>query len=301
MDVANEILDAIEIIVDKKIKEQTTQIYPGICKSVNGNSCVMSINGKDNTVQFYGSAPIVGTIYRVFVPYGNMSMAFIITANDNGSSASGVSSVNGLTGDVNLTASDVGAAPAGYGLGGNAAAPTTNDANSCTLTGWYAISSMSNCPFTYGLLRVEKWYDGCIFQTAYEMGSGVVVQRRYQNSEWKPWEWVNPPMLLGVEYRTTERYDGKVVTRKLVNCGAIANRKTVQLADNNKYRIISANVRLGSDPIPYWHNGAVGTGNATNVWNAYFSFGGAAITLYCGDSAAEAAQTVLAEVRMIPA
>ena len=88
MDVANEILDAIEIIVDKKTKEQTTQIYPGICKSVSGNSCVMSINGKDNTVQFYGSAPIVGTIYRVFVPYGNMSMAFIITTNGSGSSTS---------------------------------------------------------------------------------------------------------------------------------------------------------------------------------------------------------------------
>ena len=78
MDVANEILDAIEIIVDKKTKEQTTQIYPGICKSVSGNSCVMSINGKDNTVQFYGSTPTVGSIYRVFVPNGNMSMAFII-------------------------------------------------------------------------------------------------------------------------------------------------------------------------------------------------------------------------------
>ena len=114
-------------------------------------------------------------------------------------------------------------------------------------------------------------------------------------------EWINPPMAAGVEYRTTERYDGKVVTRKLVNCGAIANRKTVQLVDNSKYRIISANVRLGSAPIPYWHNGAVGTGGSTNVWNAYFNFGGAAITLYCGDSAAEAAQTVLAEVRLIPA
>ena len=79
MDVANEILDAIEIIVDKKTKEQTTQIYPGICKSVSGNSCVMSINGKDNTVQFYGSAPTVGAIYRVFVPNGNMSTAFIIS------------------------------------------------------------------------------------------------------------------------------------------------------------------------------------------------------------------------------
>ena len=78
MDVANEILDAIEIVINKKIRENTAQIYSGVCKSVNSNSCVMSINGKNNTVQFYGSAPSVDSIYRVFVPNGNMSMAFII-------------------------------------------------------------------------------------------------------------------------------------------------------------------------------------------------------------------------------
>ena len=83
MDVVNELLDAIEIIVDKKVRENTAQIYPGICKSVSGNSCVMSINGKDNTIQFYGSIPTVGAIYRVFVPDGNMSMAFAITGNDD--------------------------------------------------------------------------------------------------------------------------------------------------------------------------------------------------------------------------
>ena len=83
MDVANELLDAIEIIVDKKIRENTAQIYPGICKSVSGSSCVMSINGKDNTIQFYGSIPTVGAIYRVFVPDSNMSMAFAITGNDD--------------------------------------------------------------------------------------------------------------------------------------------------------------------------------------------------------------------------
>ena len=52
MDVANEILDAIEIIVDKKIRENTAQIYPGVCKSVGDNNCVMSVNGRNNTVQF---------------------------------------------------------------------------------------------------------------------------------------------------------------------------------------------------------------------------------------------------------
>ena len=96
MDVVNEILDAIEIIVDKKVRDTSAQIYPGVCKSVSGNTCVMSINGKNNTVQFYGSTPTVGTIYRVFVPNGNMSMAFII-ANDDGSSSSSTTSYTELT------------------------------------------------------------------------------------------------------------------------------------------------------------------------------------------------------------
>lgn len=78
MDINNEILDAIEIIVDKKIKEHMTHIYSGVCVSTNGNTCVMTINGKNNTVQWYGSTPTVGAVYRVFVPSGNMSAAFII-------------------------------------------------------------------------------------------------------------------------------------------------------------------------------------------------------------------------------
>ena len=157
MDVANEILDAIEIIVDKKIKEQTTQIYPGICKSVNGNSCVMSINGKDNTVQFYGSAPNVGAIYRVFVPYGNMSMAFIITTNGSGSSTSGVSSVNGLTGDVSLTANSIGAWPQGrctYLYDG-----VLNEDRYLNATGWYRI--MRTKADSSFLIHIgHEYYDG---------------------------------------------------------------------------------------------------------------------------------------------
>lgn len=150
-------------------------------------------------------------------------------------------------------------APAGYGLGGNAAAPTTNDADSCTLTGWYAISSMSNCPFTYGLLRVEKWYDGCIFQTAYEMSSGVVVKRRYQNSEWKPWEYVNPPMALGVEYRTTERYFGVPVYIKLVDCGLLPKSGTTKAVAHGIANLAGVIDAYGSTSagfkIPYGFNG----------------------------------------------
>lgn len=78
MAVADEIIDAIEIIVNKKIKDNTTQIYSGVCKSISGNSCSMLINGETNNVRFYGSTPKINRTYRVFVPNGNMSMCFII-------------------------------------------------------------------------------------------------------------------------------------------------------------------------------------------------------------------------------
>lgn len=110
MDIANEILDAIEIIVDKKIRDNTAQIYRGVCKGVTTTTCTLTINGKDNTVKYYGGTPTVGAVYQIFVPSGDMSMAFVIvpgTTEDTGES--GVSSVNGKTGDVILNANDVGA------------------------------------------------------------------------------------------------------------------------------------------------------------------------------------------------
>lgn len=36
-------------------------------------------------------------------------------------------------------------------------------------------------------------------------------------------EWINPPMELGVEYRTTERFMGKIVYRQAVHCGSMPN------------------------------------------------------------------------------
>lgn len=84
-------LDAIEVLVNQAIKDNSTQIYSGVCKSVvDTSSCVMTVNGRDNNVKFYGASPNVGSNYRVFVPSGNMSMAFIITANGT---------INGNTGD----------------------------------------------------------------------------------------------------------------------------------------------------------------------------------------------------------
>lgn len=41
-------------------------------------------------------------------------------------------------------------------------------------------------------------------------------------SVWMPFEWERPPMQLGVEYRTTERYNSKPVYKKAINTGALS-------------------------------------------------------------------------------
>lgn len=112
MGFANEILDAIEIIVRQVVEDNTTKIYTGVCKTISTSTCSLLINGKENTVKYYGGTPTVGTVYQVFIPFGNMSAAFIIVPGAGGKDPeTGVSSVNGKTGAVVLTASDVGTLP----------------------------------------------------------------------------------------------------------------------------------------------------------------------------------------------
>lgn len=54
-------------------------------------------------------------------------------------------------------------------------------------------------------------------------------------------EWVSPPMLPGVEYRIAERYNGKPVYTKLVDCGAMPNNtvKAIEYTDDVNARPIS--------------------------------------------------------------
>lgn len=112
MGFANEILDAIEIMVKQAVEDNTTKIYTGVCKTVATTTCTLTINGKDNAVKYYGGTPIVGNVYQVFIPFGNMSAAFIIVPGAGGDTPeTGVTSVNGKTGNVVLNANDVGALP----------------------------------------------------------------------------------------------------------------------------------------------------------------------------------------------
>lgn len=91
--------------------------------------------------------------------------------------------------------------------------------------------------------------------TGYSYG-GTAITRCKNAGTWGPWEWVNPPLALGVEYRTTERFVGKPVYVKTVDLGALPNAtiKTVAHGISNVARCVRccANFNTGDmRSIPY--------------------------------------------------
>jgi hypothetical protein len=112
-------------------------------------------------------------------------------------------------------------APAGYGLGGacvvidhldNANQNGYYTSNGGTPDGywwWGEVYAYSEQAFVQHLVRLN------------DDNSLVHAWRTYSYGTFTPWEWVNPPMASGVEYRTTERYGGKPIYTKRVNYGYI--------------------------------------------------------------------------------
>lgn len=117
-------------------------------------------------------------------------------------------------------------APAGYGLGETVAAcPVTEDANSAVGCGWYRMQAQTaNGVGAAGLMRVDGCSASNVIQTVFLFHRTDYVeirQRSCLNGVWGAWEWVNPPMQAGVEYRTTERHKGKAVYTKCISLGSL--------------------------------------------------------------------------------
>ena len=123
---------------------------------------------------------------------------------------------------------NINAAPGGFGLGEvNPDSAENNDANTITKTGWYMASI--NTPTSAWWIIHAITYNSTMYQFAYanEAASSVLIgsvlqrSKKAANVDWTPWGWVNPPMHLGIEYRTTERYLTDPVYVKLINLGAM--------------------------------------------------------------------------------
>ena len=74
------------------------------------------------------------------------------------------------------------------------------------------------------LIKTSNDY-ATLFAQGYLDTGAMLVKTKYAGV-WGEWEWVNPPMFLGVEYRTTERWQGKPVYTKLINFGALPDTST---------------------------------------------------------------------------
>ena len=95
--------------------------------------------------------------------------------------------------------------------------------------------------------------------------SNLKAVKRKSNGQWFPWEWVNPPMIAGTEYRTVERYDGKVVYTKLIDMGSLPSTGTSSTSANlgvqyssEATRVVSLDVILTKNnnnyPPPFYNS-----------------------------------------------
>lgn len=120
-----------------------------------------------------------------------------------------------------VTIEQIGAAPAGYGLG-DSAPQSWSEIDSMTSPGHYRFSTnkeiqIGEISYTYAYMAVDAYNTVHACQTLYPVNEErAVVRRILHDKEWGDWEWENPPMNPGVEYRTTERYAGLPVYAKLV-------------------------------------------------------------------------------------
>lgn len=147
-----------------------------------------------------------------------------------GGESGGVTSFNGRDGEVSpesgdYTAAMVGAAPDGFGLGTTIANAPDYDANKIVDTGFYFAGTNTPALFSSPWCYIEHMKyptDGYAKQIFFST-DGLVAERVQIGGVWGEHEYRNHDMRLGVEYRTTERWQGKPVYVKLCDYGPMPN------------------------------------------------------------------------------
>lgn len=175
-------------------------------------------------------------------------------------------------------------APAGYGLGGNA---TTlyGSASDITASGWYyytqALGFSTDVPSYEGIILASVGpystrLDAFPLSNSAQAGCHATLTKNWDTWD-KEWEWENPPMVAGVEYRTTERWNGKAVYTKLINCGTGVDGSEYTLEEGCKIIRFCGHIAQAVTPYP-------ADGSLTGSWSAYFSAWQNKIILHCGSS-----------------
>ena len=131
------------------------------------------------------------------------------------------------------TIAEIGAAPAGYGLGvhpysangGVADITTLEQLDNATECGWYSVyfrgEVLNNVKVWSAILRVSSYVSDRVVQEMFIPDRKTWLTRSCYDSAFDEWACDNPPMQLGVEYRTTERWNGKPVYARAFDFGAV--------------------------------------------------------------------------------
>lgn len=206
-----------------------------------------------------------------------------------------VTAFNGRSGAVmpqegDYTAQMVGAAPAGFGLG--TLGKVITDLNDATLNGWYYFGSgtlntptgISNSEYGSVLVVSRDGNSKTQYYTTSNVGTtvGYDAVRYMIGGIWQPWEYVNPPMQLGVEYRTTERFMSRPVYTKLIDCGQLSDGKIVNHGIENYQYTVRYQGYRSYQALPSIYNK-----NLDDSWSSYVAVVSATqIQFACGTSAA---------------
>lgn len=164
--------------------------------------------------------------------------------------------VNGkaLSGNITLSASDVGARPSSWTPSATAVGAVSGnpgamfDDHVLTVVNGKATWVQPAVGF-YSAFSLDKdsTYTDCFYRQVFNADVGKVEK-----------EWLNPPMLIGTEYRTTERYRGKPVYTKLF-AEVFGSGKEVSFAVSDTYaKIIRHHAEVGmyesaNNESTYWN------------------------------------------------
>ena len=153
-----------------------------------------------------------------------------------------------------MSAEQIGAAPAGYGLGGSTTqvVASIDELDNLTKNGWYSFHGMGSelCGVWFDQASVfvtnmsedySVWQEIRPLESDRPLESNIVLKRHMFDGMWYEWEIENPPMDFGVVYRTTERHRGRSVYKKLISFGEFPQNSDKDVStgiDASTYSII---------------------------------------------------------------
>ena len=121
-------------------------------------------------------------------------------------------------------------APGGYGLGISDCININSGFKNITKNGWWISTTDTPDGSWWRCLATVTNGGKDIVLDAWSLDGKYNAKLSKNGGDWGEWEWVNPPLGLDIEYRTTERFQSRPVYCKLIGFGSGPNNTTKSFA-----------------------------------------------------------------------